>query len=262
MKTKRVDFYYFSSTGNTILLVEQMKSIFESRSLEVQCHCIPNVKPEAIDIRNTTIGIAFPVAYFSSYPFVWRFLKRMPIAKGVDAFVVNSSRQHSGTIRRQLYDLLAKKGYKPIGIGEIPMPSSANFQPYDEEIYEDSVQEGVLRAEMFALSLLDNSSVWPSENMMSKLTELFKLRKLAWRFLNRDFKLVIDTMKCIRCGICYKLCPADNIEMEHYPEYLDKCQHCFRCVSYCPADAIKFKDKEKFYPHTPVPHEKILEFSL
>lgn len=258
MKTKRVDIYYFSSTGNTLLLVREMQRIFESRNLQTRLFDIATTTPEQVDIEDVTIGIAFPVAYFSSFPFVWKFMKNLPYGKGCEVFILNVLRQYSGSLRRQVYEKILYREYIPIAFCEIQMPSSANFQPYNNDQYNEKVKEGILLAEKFALQLADGDNVWKEESIMPKIMEMFKFRKTMWRFLNRDFKLIIDTIKCIRCGICYKICPTGNIEMQDFPEYLDKCQHCFRCVSYCPANAIRFKEKEQFFPHTPLSHEELI----
>jgi len=51
----------------------------------------------------------------------------------------------------------------------------------------------------------------------------------------------VDQDLCIKCGICYRHCPADAIEWKKKePAYIDKnkCIKCMSCFSNCPSDAI------------------------
>lgn len=54
-------------------------------------------------------------------------------------------------------------------------------------------------------------------------------------------KFEVDQDVCIKCGICYRHCPADAIEWKKKePAYIDKnkCIKCMSCISNCPSDAI------------------------
>ncbi len=54
-----------------------------------------------------------------------------------------------------------------------------------------------------------------------------------------EFK--VDKELCIRCGLCYKHCPADAVEWEKKkPASINrtKCIKCMTCISNCPSDAI------------------------
>jgi NADH-quinone oxidoreductase subunit F/NAD(P)H dehydrogenase (quinone)/NADP-reducing hydrogenase subunit HndC len=54
-------------------------------------------------------------------------------------------------------------------------------------------------------------------------------------------KFEVDQDLCIKCGICYRHCPADAIEWKKKePAYIDKnkCIKCMSCFSNCPSDAI------------------------
>ena len=51
----------------------------------------------------------------------------------------------------------------------------------------------------------------------------------------------VDVDKCIKCGICFKRCPAGAIQWEKKePAFImkDKCVKCLSCITNCPADAI------------------------
>ena len=42
----------------------------------------------------------------------------------------------------------------------------------------------------------------------------------------------------MRCGICAKVCPADNIEVGDEVVFLDRCEACYACIQNCPQGAL------------------------
>jgi NADH:ubiquinone oxidoreductase subunit F (NADH-binding)/NAD-dependent dihydropyrimidine dehydrogenase PreA subunit len=54
-------------------------------------------------------------------------------------------------------------------------------------------------------------------------------------------KFEVDVDKCIKCGVCFKRCPAGAIKWEKKePAFItkDKCVKCLSCITNCPVDAI------------------------
>ena len=48
---------------------------------------------------------------------------------------------------------------------------------------------------------------------------------------------------CIRCGICAKVCPANNIIVTDRVRFSDYCEVCYACVHNCPKNAIHLKNE-------------------
>ena len=59
--------------------------------------------------------------------------------------------------------------------------------------------------------------------------------------------------KCTGCGICEKICPAQNISlMDGKPQWQHRCEQCFACLQWCPEEAIQYGKgtaKKKRYHH-------------
>ena len=65
-------------------------------------------------------------------------------------------------------------------------------------------------------------------------------KQLAEKFLRKDTALSYSVNDdCIRCGICAKVCPANNITVtKEGVLFSDHCEVCYACLHNCPKTAI------------------------
>lgn len=252
MLKNTIDFYYFSGTGNTLLVVKKMQKTFEKQGINVNMHKIEESDPESLNLDHT-IGIAFPVAVFSTYPFVWDFIRKLPQSEGTEIFMVDTLGGFSGGIVGPLREIVKKKGYTPIGALEIQMPPNI-FYIQDKETCQKKVEKGIESAEKYAIDILNGKSEWGRISILSDAMNLFSIGSLKLTGIDLHQKLFIFEPredKCNKCRICVKLCPVDNIKMaeDKYPKHGLNCEYCLRCVSFCPRQAmpVKFNYKGKIY---------------
>lgn len=67
----------------------------------------------------------------------------------------------------------------------------------------------------------------------------------------KDFlkaKPVTDSDKCVKCGLCARLCPMGSIDPQDVSNVAGKCIKCCACVKKCPMGA-KFFDHEGYLYH-------------
>ncbi len=48
---------------------------------------------------------------------------------------------------------------------------------------------------------------------------------------------------CIRCGICAKICPANNITVASAVEFGNACEVCYACLQNCPQNALHMREE-------------------
>jgi len=237
-----VDFYYFSGTGNTLLVVKKMRDVFTQEGIQVDLHKIEDSNPEDMDL-NHTIGLGFPIAEMSTYNFVWKFIKALPeTALTTEIFMVDTLAGFSGGMVGPLREILKKKGYLPIGAKEIVMPVNI-FYVQDEDTCQEKVEKGLENAEKYAQDIIHGRSKWGRVPVLSDAMYYASITGLKLTETNLNQKLLrleTDEEECNKCGICYKLCPVDNITMEdeEYPKHDFNCEYCLRCTSLCPRGAI------------------------
>jgi NAD-dependent dihydropyrimidine dehydrogenase PreA subunit len=247
MDFEKIGFYYFSGTGNTLLVVRKMKDVFEKNGSHVLMHPIEKTDPKTIDLSRV-IGLAFPVAEQGTYPFVWDFVEALPESAGTPIFLVDTLFLYSGCIIGSLRKAVAKKGYLPIAAREIRMPSNLFPGKIDKRKNEEGISKGLKEAERYAHDILAGKAHWGRVPVLSDI--LGWVSRKSFGTVKRLFPLKVDRKKCARCGLCVKLCPVHNIDMPDYPEFKRRCASCMRCVSFCPTQAIHTPTKRHEQYHS------------
>ena len=254
---KIIDFYYFTGTGNTYLVVNEMKNYFVSNGYEVNLYQMEKTNPQEIKAdKNRVIGLAFPVAFQSTFQFIWEFLKNLPeVECKTKIFMVDTLSEYCGGIVGPLKKILKKKGYLPIGAKEIKMPSSLTSKP-NKDIYQSKIEKGIKAAKIYAHDLIYETSRWhqtPLPNILKNISQNDRIL----RFFRKKYPMTLDEEKCIKCELCVKLCPVKNIKMEEYPVWSNNCQFCLRCFAFCPVEAISIKNSN-FKPYKSIKADDIL----
>ncbi len=235
----RVDFYYFSGTGNTFLIVKAMKEAFEKHGVKTFLHRIEKTK--AVPYNESIVGLAFPVALQGTYPFVWKFVKSLPSARNRKIFMVDTLESFSGGIIGPVKKIVTSKGYLPIGALEIKMPSNLLNKNIDRNVNALKVKNGLEIAKEYAENLIARSTRWKRFPVISDLMSTFSKSKKTWSFFRKIFKMESNEEKCIKCGLCERLCPVDNIFIDERVKFGNECVFCMRCISFCPTEAIEMR---------------------
>ncbi len=241
---EKIDIYCFSGTGNTLLAARAMAEVFRERWVETRLFPLEKSDPSRVDLSRT-LGLAFPVAAQSTYPLVWDFIDRLPSGRGAGVFMVDTLHSFSGGMVGPLRKVMTRKGYRPLGAREIKMPN--NFFPgrIDPEKNERKKSAGLEQARRFAGELLAGTAFWNRVPVLSGLVCRFSRSRMVVRFLSRQGeRFRVDASACLRCRLCARLCPVENISMDDLPVFAGRCQLCMRCVSFCPAGAISVPGKK------------------
>ena len=251
MLSSPIDFYWFSGTGNTLLVVRRMEKVLAENGLKVNLFRIEKSSPMDVNASHA-LGLAFPVAMQSTYPFVWDFIRNLPESENTKVFMVDTLYMFSGGIVGPLREVLKNKGYDPAGASEIRMPHNFFHPKNDERKNSRMIEAGLAKAEKYAQELAEGKSGWGRIPVLSDIMYRIGTGDSTWKkAAEKGSKYQVSAEKCTSCGLCVTLCPVDNIRMKEIPVFLDKCCLCMRCHSFCPYEAITYPDKE-YEPYTAV----------
>jgi len=236
---QRIDFYWFSGTGNTLLVCRAMAEAFRKAGHDVRLLRMEDWAPESVAVDERAIGLGFAVACQSTYPLVWDFCRGLPRADGTPVFMVDTLMMYSGAVVGPLRACMEARGYRPMGACEITMPNNLYPRRVDRNKADAIIMRGVSRAREYAEDLMAGRARWGHIPVLPDLFRAIVMGRWMWRLAAAiGRRLVIDEGRCTRCGLCARLCPVDNIALAPYPRYGSGCQQCMRCISFCPTQAI------------------------
>ena len=246
-KGEEVDFFTFSGTGNTYYAVERIAALLENKGISVKFHkmekCISPVLKE-----DSVIGLAFPVACFSTYPTVLNFINSLPEGNGRKVFMIATMGGMGMGMEGPIRNILIKKGYSAIASKFFIMPSNYGNKQIPEEKNKQRLKSFEDEAVLFAEALTEGVAKWKKGlPVVSKL--MFKLcnTRKPWNSFYRMFPIQVNKSKCTICGKCMRDCPAGAIKLDSESKYPqidgNLCQSCQRCIGFCAQNAIEVPNK-------------------
>lgn len=244
----KVIFAVFTGTGNTLVAAERLASRFTAADKNV-C-LVPMEKPALLDAagfdKDATLGLAAPVACFTTYPTVWRFIDSLPAGNGCGVFFLATMGGMGAGMQGPVGRALVRKGYRLIAAATVAMCGN-----YGGGVPTDSRREAVfikMRAKVdgFADRLLAGRGGW-SRGWLNPVSALFHWlgqKRISFRCFRRFFTTTVNQTACTGCGLCVELCPEHAIAMKDgKAEIANACQSCQRCAGFCPVGAIGFPGK-------------------
>ena len=183
--SKNIDFYFFTGTGNTLIIAEKIAGVLSEKGFNVNLKRIENKKAEEINVQNKILGFAVPVASQGTYLFLWEFFKNLPEGKNTSVFFVDTLFRFSGGIIGPLKKLFLKKNYVPLGAVEIRMPNNCLPSKINSEKNEKIIKKGLIKAENFAENLIDGSAHWGRIPFLSGLFSLISKSRSIWKFYTK-----------------------------------------------------------------------------
>ncbi|MCL1965318.1 MAG: EFR1 family ferrodoxin [Firmicutes bacterium] len=224
--------FCFTSTGN---------SLYTAKRIAEKIH--GNVLPMnggSVICEDRVIGFVFPVFFCGLPRMVERFLSEIKISdQDAYVFAVATYGNVSYGVPGRVKQLLGQKGI-PLQYA-VNLKSVQNYIPLfgvnDSEIFRKSIDENIVK---IAAAIQNRAS--------NRIQAFTGVNRLMYRFYPKERADQHFTVgpACTGCAACQKVCPANNIAMEHgNPAFLHRCEHCLACVHICPACAMDWKEKTR-----------------
>lgn len=233
--------YYFSGTGNSLKIARDLAALLG----DAEVLAIPReMKNPEVRSGADAVGIVFPVYAFGLPMMVVEFCRKLAVKPGAYVFGLTTFGGMPGSTMYQLRDLMAEKGitlaagfglrmpgnYTPLYGAPSPKSQQKQFDLAKKQIGEIAA---TVKARQPAKLVVSNFIV----NFLFS-TLMYKPSITHFREADKKYRW---TEKCNSCGICAKVCPANNIVMENgRPVWQHRCEQCVACLQWCPQEAIEF----------------------
>ncbi len=242
--------FYFSGTGNTWWVSEELARQLEYRSIITRAYSIEKITPEKAAVlieESDLVGFGYSI-HGSDLPRpMIGFIESLPDADGKYAFVFCTQWLWSGDGAAVGASFLKKRGFNLQWGEHFLMPNNVTVSiirlPYtNNPVSLSKVRNRAgRRIKHFAVKIAEGKPFYRGFSPISSL--LGSMQRVPFRrvFDKLQNDIAIDRETCIDCGDCVHLCPTGNLYY-HDAEICTRgnCILCLRCYNFCPVAAITY----------------------
>ncbi len=249
----KTDIYYFSGSGNSLNIAQNLSKRIENSKII----SIPHLINKADNITGEIIGIVCPI-YFNNMPhIVHDFIKKITEAKYL--FMVYAGYGDLGAGFKTTKKIFVAQNIKLSSLFNITMPdNSTKYGEIPEEKQKEMFHNADKRIEDIVKIVNGREEHFDSNNSSQFKAYIHPglLHKFLYSGMKKMDKDFVTDENCSGCSTCEKVCPVNNISMKDNKPVWNKdgrCQVCCACHDWCPKEAIQHsstKDGVKRY-HNP-----------
>lgn len=262
-KTEVVKLVYFTGTGNTSFMADEIEKCIvqkDKRVIKLQI----KAGEMGSDEKEDFLFVVFPVYGFNAPLPLIRWVDSLPMVYGTPAVVIANSGGGDVTpnmaSNEKIIKKLEQKGYRVIYDKILVMP--ANY-----------VSETPLEIAVQLIRILPKNIDKIINDVFSGVTRRSKPNHTNRICSKIGLKEQMDAGKfakkikvessCTGCGLCSRRCPMGNIEIrDAKPVFHDVCALCLNCIYGCPKKALKPEIYKFFIIHGGYDLKKILDHDL
>jgi len=200
------------------------------------------LKGETMDYEADAIGLVFPVYGLAVPPIIEEFLERAEFHTPY-LFAVITFGTFAGGAIRQLSDLLDRKGETLAYANQLHMQE--NYLPGFAMEKQKKPRKQDEKLEQICQDIHSGKYfVRKNSRFACMMTRTHQADYHYKRGGGVTQQLQISA-DCTHCGICEKICPTGNIQLEAgTPVYGNDCLSCLACIQNCPQKAIRLSNEK------------------
>ncbi|MBT9154941.1 MAG: hypothetical protein DDT39_01627 [Firmicutes bacterium] len=247
----KASIFYFSGTGNTWWVANELAAALSQRHIEASAYSIEQIvagRAAELVAASDLVGFGYPI-YGSDLPLpMQRFIAEIEVHHVKTAFVFCTQWLWSGDGASLGASLLRARGFGVRWGEHFHMPSNVSVPVLPWPLHTDAplakakyLRHSAFRVQRLAAHIALGRPFYRGFNTLSTVAGL--LQRVPYRRHLHQFRdaLAPDPARCTRCALCVRLCPADNLLVEHDTiRTVGRCVLCLRCYSFCPEYAILY----------------------
>lgn len=239
----KIALIFISPNGNTRKIADILseKMLFENEIVKIDLGSLAyrnnfekvNDLIKSVDI----IGIGSPIYHMDILKPLKNFLNKTTFDKKAFLFYSYAGIT-SGKAFINTYKILKLKNIDVVGGIRLYGPHFFHNKEFpNNELYE-IIERFVNEIQKRKFTSFDGKQVKKAFRAIKKRVNfIYPLVHIIGK--KRELPIEFNRNKCIKCGKCFRECPAGAIDKEKIEINFDKCLHCYHCYSICPVDAIK-----------------------
>ncbi len=237
--------YVYTGTGNSLWIARQLALELKEPSLEFM-----SGSPGDFRVEADKVGFIFPVHIWGLPHRVVQFVNRVQVKRETHLFALAVNAGQVAATLLQLKKLMTNRGLSLATGYSVVTPT--NYIPWGGpgpvEAQQRLFKGAREKVKMIAGSILRDERKEVEKGPFWQNILFSWFYKMSFRQVPKMDKNFWVDDKCNHCGICSKVCPADNIEMlNKRPAWLHRCEQCFACLQWCPQEAIQYGKKTPKY---------------
>ncbi len=255
--------FVFSGTGNSLWAAKKISEELEN------CEIVSmgSHKKYTLTDEYEVIGFVYPTYYRGIPAKVRDFILQSDFQNNKKAYffavATCGSVDTACNATVQLRNLLKRKGITLSYAEKLDMFSNYIVMFDMHDTVEEETRQSACDLEPIISNIKERTAAL-SESGIKPLEHL--IYKGFFHFaphMDKNFK-VSDA--CIHCGICQKVCPVNNIDLnqDKRPYFKHHCEQCLACIQHCPVKAINYKDKtqdRKRYTHPDISWQELAKLN-
>lgn len=231
--------YYFTGTGNSLQCARTIADgLGDTRLVPMQA-----MSGKKVSLEADCIGLVFPVYGFGPPRAVERFIKRLSREnKGRYIFAVATNGGRVAGALVSTYKKLRARGLKLSAGFSVVMPTNMILIYETGEEKQRRLFDGmkVKASEIVSAVKARECRKVEMGSFSDRILRTGIIYRVASPFMKQMDRLFRADEKCTGCGLCSRVCSANNIEMQNgLPNWEHHCELCLACLNLCPNQAIQ-----------------------
>lgn len=254
MAVSRIVLFYFSGTGNTWWVSQQLIDTLIANQIEARAISIESINPEEVDLQIANadiVGFGYPI-YGSDLPQIMKdFINQLSPVEAKPTLVYCTQWLWSGDGARVGAGFLKTKGFD-IKWGEhflmpnniclpIPLIPFTNNKTH----MQGQLRRARRRVDRFADAIMNGKRMLRGFSRFAQVLGALQRVPVRTVFPTMRDSIGFDETRCTKCKLCAQRCPAGNIQVEEGRLLtLRICILCLRCYNFCPVSAVTFMGRK------------------